>query len=222
MSLARQPRGREREAKVELILKRGRLKVVGRLQRAFRQLWVESLDEKFLYEIDVEAGEADQEGEIVVVEVTGYPIAGRNPSGRIIEHLGASSNEPGMDIQIVIHKHDLPHIFPDEALHAAEAISSEVTEEQRAGRLDLREAPTVTIDGETARDFDDAISLSRMDHGHFHLSVHIADVSFYVRDGSALDAEARLRGTSVYFPERAVPMLPEKLSNGICSLNSEG
>jgi len=219
VSLARQRRGREREAKVELILRRGRLKVVGRLQHAFRQVWVESLDEKFPYEIDVEASESDREGEIVVVEITGYPIAGRNPSGRILEHLGASSDEAGMDIQIVIHKHDLPHIFPDEVLQAAEAISPEVTEEQRAGRLDLREVPTVTIDGETARDFDDAISLNRMDNGHFHLSVHIADVSYYVREGSALDGEARLRGTSVYFPERAIPMLPEKLSNGICSLN---
>jgi ribonuclease R len=126
-----------------------------------------------------------------------------------------------MDIQIAIHKHDLPHIFPVEALREAESASLEVTAEQRAGRLDLRQAPTVTIDGETARDFDDAISLSRLENGHLHLGVHIADVSYYVREGSALDAEARLRGTSVYFPERAIPMLPEKLSNGICSLNPQ-
>src|SRR6266545_2210395 len=104
VSVARQQRGRDREAKVEMILRRGRLKIVGRLQRAFRQVWAESLDEKFPYEIDVEASDADEEGEIVVVEVTGYPIAGGNPSGRILEHLGASSDEAGMDIQIVIHK----------------------------------------------------------------------------------------------------------------------
>jgi len=219
------PRGREREAKVELILQRGRLKIIGRVQRVFRQAWVESLDEKFPYEIDLE--DADtldaevQEGWVVVVEVTRYPVAGHNPSGRIVEALGASSADPGMDINIVIHKHDLPHIFPPEAINEAEAISPEVTAEQREGRLDLREVPTVTIDGETARDFDDAISLSPMESGHFHLGVHIADVSFYVREGSALDEEARLRGTSVYFPERAIPMLPENLSNGICSLNPQ-
>jgi ribonuclease R len=126
-----------------------------------------------------------------------------------------------MDIQVVILKHDLPHIFPDEVLSEAEVISPEVTDEQRAGRLDLRGTPTVTIDGETARDFDDAISLSKLDAERFSLAVHIADVSYYVREGTAIDAEARLRGTSVYFPERAIPMLPEHLSNGICSLNPQ-
>jgi ribonuclease R len=223
VSVARQRAGREREAKVEMILRRGRLEVVGRLHRAFRQVWVESLDEKFLYDIEIAADDAgdDEDGWIVVVAVTGYPVAGRNPSGRIIKHLGASSTAAGMDIEIVIHKHDLPHIFPDEVLREAELIAPEVTEEQRAGRLDLRGVPTVTIDGETARDFDDAISLSRMENGHFQLGVHIADVSYYVRAGSALDGEARLRGTSVYFPERALPMLPETLSNGICSLNPQ-
>jgi len=124
-----------------------------------------------------------------------------------------------MDIQIVIHKHDLPHIFPDEVIEEAEAVSPVVTKDQIAGRLDLRGQPTVTIDGETARDFDDAISLKRLDNGNYHLGVHIADVSFYVREGAPLDNEARLRGTSVYFPERAIPMLPERLSSGICSLN---
>jgi len=221
VSVARQHAGREREAKVEMILRRGRLEIIGRLHRAFRQVWVESLDEKFPYDIDVDEADALklEEGWIVVVEVTRYPVAGQNPFGRIIESFGAFSTDAGMDLRIVIHKHDLPHIFPPEVLNEAAAISPEVIEEQRAGRLDLRDVPTVTIDGETARDFDDAISLSPMDNGHFQLGVHIADVSYYVREGTALDEEARLRGTSVYFPEMAIPMLPEKLSSGICSLN---
>jgi ribonuclease R len=214
-------RQRERYGRVEMILRRGRLRIIGRLFHGFRESWVESLDEKFPFDIDLEGKPpADlAEGWIVLVEITSYPVARRNPTGRIIERLGASSDAPGMDIQIVIHKHDLPHIFPAETLEEAEAVSPVVTKAQTAGRLDLRGEPTVTIDGETARDFDDAISLNRLDNGNFLLGVHIADVSFYVRDGAPLDSEARLRGTSVYFPERAIPMLPERLSSGICSLN---
>ena len=226
--LSRQLRGHDREGKVELLLKRGTLRIVGRYRTTFRHHgFVESLDEKFPYEIDVEefsdevAANELSEGSIVVIEITRYPVAGADPAGRVVQYLGASSAEQGLDIEIVIHKHDLPHIFPPEALAEAETVSPEVTAEQRAGRLDLRDVPTVTIDGETARDFDDAISLKRLDNGNFHLGVHIADVSYYVRAATALDAEARLRGTSVYFPERAIPMLPEKLSNGICSLNPQ-
>jgi ribonuclease R len=222
-SLARQQTGGEREARVELILKRGQLKIVGRLHRTYRHVWVESLEERFPYEIAVEGADASgyEEGHIVVVEVMRYPTARDDPAGRVVAELGASSTDPGMDIQIVIHKHDLPHVFPDEVLAEAEAIPLEVSAKQRAGRLDLRELLTVTIDGETARDFDDAVSLRRLPNGCFHLGVHIADVSYYVREGSALDGEARVRGTSVYFPERAIPMLPERLSNGICSLKAK-
>jgi len=219
-----------REAKVEMILKRGQLRIIGRLHHGFRESWVESLDEKFPYDIEISGGEAAElaDGWIVLVEITGYPGGSmkrsgvhhrQNPRGRIVEKLGAASGEPGMDINIVIYKHDLPHIFPPEVLDEANAVSPVVTEEQLFGRLDLREVPTVTIDGETARDFDDAISLKRLDNGNFQLGVHIADVSYYVRAGTPLDVEARLRGTSVYFPEHAIPMLPEHLSNGICSLN---
>jgi ribonuclease R len=212
---------RERYGRVGMILRRGRLRIIGRLRHGFRESWVESLDEKFPFDIEIEGkpekGLAD--GWIVLVEITSYPVARHKPAGRIVERLGASSDAPGMDIQVVIHKHDLPHIFPDEVIEEAEAVSPVVTKGQIAGRLDLRKEPTVTIDGETARDFDDAISLSRLDNDNFLLGVHIADVSFYVREGAPLDGEARLRGTSVYFPERAIPMLPERLSNGICSLN---
>jgi ribonuclease R len=221
VAISPQRRDNQRVARVEMILQRGKLQIIGRLHHGYRESWVESLDEKFQYDIEVEGRRATEleDGGIVVVEVTGYPVAKRNPTGRIIESLGASSDEPGMDIRVVIHKHDLPHVFPDEVVEETEVISPVVTEDQIVGRLDLRAAPTVTIDGETARDFDDAISLKRLDNGNFHLGVHIADVSYYVRENMALDQEARLRGTSVYFPERAIPMLPERLSSGICSLN---
>ncbi len=210
---------RDRLAKVEMVLKRGTLKIIGRLHRTHRFSFVESLDEKFPFEIDVEPNDQDEDGKIVLVEITQYPSAHEPPVGKIIERLGAFSTDPGLDIEIIIRKHDLPHVFPADVEAEAAAVSPIVTEEQRTGRLDLREVLTVTIDGETARDFDDAISLQKLEDGNFSLGVHIADVSFYVREGNALNEEARLRGTSVYFPERAIPMLPEKLSNGICSLN---
>ena len=222
----------ERSARVELVVARSRLLITGRLRQGFRQSWVESLDEKFPFDIDLESEEVSPyaDGWVVVVEVTSYPsgpagMAGPHrrhaPRGRIVEGLGSSSTAPGMDIEIVIRKHDLPHIFPAEVLEEAATISPVVTSEQISGRLDLRGLPTVTIDGEAARDFDDAISLQRRSDGDFELGVHIADVSHYVRAGTPLDFEAQLRGTSVYFPERALPMLPESLSNGICSLNPQ-
>ncbi len=216
--LARTPR-HERAAKVQMLVQRGQLKVIGRLQLAQRLAFVESLDEKFPFEIDVEVLPSDEDGQIVVIEVTHYPSPYENAAGKIVERLGAFSDDPNFDIEIIIRKHDLPYIFPPEVEAEAATVAPVVTEDQCAGRLDLREVLTVTIDGETARDFDDAISLHKLDNGNYSLGVHIADVSYYVRENTALDAEAALRGTSVYFPERAIPMLPEKLSNGICSLN---
>ena len=124
----------------------------------------------------------------------------------------------GVDIEIIIRKHHLPHVFSPAVLDDAERRAVPVSETERAGREDFRDLPIVTIDGETARDFDDAVYVERRADGGWHLQVHIADVSHYVRTDSALDQEARLRGTSVYFPDRAVPMLPESLSNGMCSL----
>lgn len=223
VSISRRNKERDRFARVELIIARGQLRVIGRLHHGFREAWVESLDEKFPFDIDLVDEEKPpyDDGWVVLVEVTGYPTTNRPPRGRIITPLGSSSSAPGMDIEIVIHKHDLPHVFPPEVLEEAATISPTVTEAQIAGRLDLREVPTVTIDGETARDFDDAISLRQLPDDNFELGVHIADVSWYVRPGTPLDQEARLRGTSVYFPERAIPMLPESLSNGICSLNPQ-
>jgi ribonuclease R len=157
------------------------------------------------------------DGAVVNVELLRYPRAGAAPTGRVIEILGRPG-EIGVDTEIMIRKHHLPHVFPAEVMTEAERRAQPVSEAERAGREDFRRLPIVTIDGETARDFDDAVYVERRADGGWHLQVHIADVAHYVRTLTPLDGEARLRGTSVYFPDRAVPMLPEALSNGMCSL----
>ncbi|MGB6544824.1 MAG: VacB/RNase II family 3'-5' exoribonuclease, partial [Candidatus Acidiferrales bacterium] len=157
------------------------------------------------------------DGAVVNVELTRFPQSGVAAAGRVIEILGRPG-EMGVDIEIIIRKHHLPHRFPEDVLEEARTVAQSVGEAERAGREDFRELPIVTIDGETARDFDDAVYVRPLENGHWELQVHIADVAHYVRRDSLLDAEARLRGTSVYFPDRAVPMLPEELSNNICSL----
>ncbi len=160
------------------------------------------------------------EGRIVDVELTTYPdpVRGIAPRGRVIEILGRRGDF-GVDVEMVIRKHHLPHRFPPEVLVEAAAVPQFISERDRRGRRDFRSLPVVTIDGETAKDFDDAVYVERLAGRHYRLQVHIADVAHYVRPGTELDREARLRGTSVYFPDRAVPMLPLELSNGICSLN---
>ena len=160
---------------------------------------------------------AELDGAVVNVEVLRFPQGGASATGRVIEILGRPG-DLGVDIEIIIRKHHLPHSFSADVLDEAERGAKPVSEEQRAGREDFRHLPIVTIDGETARDFDDAVYVEHRADGGWHLQVHIADVAHYVRTGSALDREARVRGTSVYFPDRAVPMLPEALSNGMCSL----
>ena len=154
---------------------------------------------------------------VVDVEITDWPTATQNPRGRVIEILGYE-DDFGVDVEIMIRKYHLPHRFPDEVLHEAEAISPAISSHETRNRRDFRHLPIVTIDGETARDFDDAVLVRRLENGNFELQVHIADVAQYVTPDSALDQEARLRGTSVYFPDRAVPMLPLELSTDICSL----
>jgi ribonuclease R len=158
------------------------------------------------------------DGAVVNVELRRFPRGGVAPAGRVIEILGRPGDF-GVDVEILIRKHHLPHEFPGEVLVETAAVAHPVSDADRVGRRDFRDLPIVTIDGETARDFDDAVYVKRLENGRWQLQVHIADVSHYVRRSSALDREARLRGTSVYFPNRAVPMLPEELSNGICSLN---
>ena len=160
---------------------------------------------------------AELDGAVVNVELLRYPRGGAAPTGRVIEILGRPG-ELGVDTEIMIRKHHLPHEFPAAVLREAEERAAAVSEGERTGRNDFRHLPIVTIDGETARDFDDAVYVERRANDGWHLQVHIADVAHYVRTGTVLDQEARLRGTSVYFPDRAVPMLPEALSNGMCSL----
>ncbi len=157
------------------------------------------------------------DGAVVNVELVRYPRGGAPATGRVIEILGRPG-ELGVDIEIIIRKHHLPHTFSAEVLEEAKLRAQPVSDADREGREDFRHLPIVTIDGETARDFDDAVYVEHRADGGWHLQVHIADVAHYVRTATALDQEARLRGTSVYFPDRAVPMLPEALSNGMCSL----
>ena len=162
----------------------------------------------------------DLEGVVVDVEITDWPSPTQNPRGRVIEILGRE-NDFGVDVEVTIRKFHLPHRFPAEAVAEADEAPGTIPVQELQGRRDFRALPIVTIDGETARDFDDAVFVRTLANGDFELQVHIADVAHYVRAGSALDREARLRGTSVYFPDRAVPMLPLELSIDICSLRPQ-
>jgi len=159
----------------------------------------------------------DLENVVVDVELTDWPTATQNPKGRVVEILGYQ-DDFGVDVEIIIRKFHLPHRFPPEVLAEAQDAEATIAAREVHKRRDFCALPIVTIDGETARDFDDAVTVHRLENGNFELQVHIADVAHYVTPGSALDQEARLRGTSVYFPDRAVPMLPLELSTDICSL----
>jgi ribonuclease R len=162
----------------------------------------------------------DLEGVVVDVEITDWPSATQNPRGRVIEILGGESDF-GVDVEIMIRKFHLPHRFPPEVIEEAQAIENVIPADELRRRRDYRDLPIVTIDGETARDFDDAVHVRQLENGGYELQVHIADVAQYVTPDSPLDQEARLRGTSVYFPDRAVPMLPLELSTDICSLRPQ-
>jgi ribonuclease R len=160
------------------------------------------------------------DGAVVNAQITRYPKGGLAPMGKVVEILGRPG-EIGVDVEIMIRKHHLPYEFAEDVLAEARRAPQQVGEASARGRRDFRHLPIVTIDGETARDFDDAVYVAEFRDGGYELQVHIADVAHYVQRHSPLDQEARLRGTSVYFPNRAVPMLPEELSNGICSLNPQ-
>jgi ribonuclease R len=216
----RDPRGRPAGAVIE-VLERATRRIVGRLHAEHGVLFLVPEDRRIAQDIVVPPGEAGRAkpGQVVTVELVAQPSKHAGPVGRVAEVLGRYA-DPGMEIEIALRKFDLPHEFSKKALAAAQAMPDAVREDETKKRRDLRALKFVTIDGETAKDFDDAVYAERDGRG-YRLWVAIADVSHYVRHGDALDLEARERGTSVYFPRRVIPMLPEKLSNGLCSLNPE-
>jgi ribonuclease R len=230
------------DGEIVKILKRAHPTVVGEFRIGRRGNYVTPQDERLQQWIDIPEGMEipagrrpvdrigapplqvaspdELDGLIVNVELLEFPAAGARATGRVIEILG-HPDDFGIDVEIVIRKHHLPHQFPPEVVEQAEGIPGVIAAWELSGRRDFRGYDIVTIDGETARDFDDAVWVDRLSNGHFALHVHIADVSHYVRPGTPIDGEARLRGTSVYFPDRAVPMLPFELSTNICSLNPQ-
>ena len=216
------------DGRIHKVLKRANETVVGRFRAGARGDYVLPYDEQIGEEIFIPrneplpdgAGRDELDGMIVNVQLTRFPGPTERAGGRIIEVLGRPGDF-GIDVEIVIRKHRLPHRFPAEVAEEAEAVPQFLSSRDLAGRRDFRTLPIVTIDGETARDFDDAVLVERLGGGNYLLHVHIADVAHYVLAGRPLDREARLRGTSVYFPDRAVPMLPAPLSSGICSLNPQ-
>lgn len=212
--------GKKAEGTVVKVLFRANKTVVGYYQKSRNYGFVVPDNRKLGQDIFVSSGKdmGAVTGHKVVVRITNYGNGGKSPEGEIEEILG-HVNDPGVDILSLVRAYDLPEEFPEEVMEQAAHTRDEVLEEELAGRKDLRKWQTVTIDGEDAKDLDDAITISREDFG-YRLGVHIADVTHYVKEGSPLDREALKRGTSVYLVDRVIPMLPHKLSNGICSLNA--
>ena len=212
-------RKKGKEGRVIRVLERKLQKVVGKFMRGKNYSYLVPEDERVLQEVYIPEGETKQARphQIVVAEITRYPTERARPEGRIIHILGYP-DDPEVEPQIIIHKYGLPFRFSSAALKEARGIPLQIPSQEYSDRVDLREIPTVTIDGEKAKDFDDAVSIEKEKDGGFRLYVSISDVGHYVREGTALDDEAYLRGTSVYFPDRAIPMFPAELSNEICSL----
>lgn len=210
-------RGR-REGHIVEVLERANLRVVGRFLNEHGIGVVAPEDRRISQDILIPAGanRGAKPGQVVIAEIIEQPQRHAQPVGRIVEVLGNYA-DPGMEIEIALRKHDLPHEFSAEVEKAVAKFPAGVTEKDLKGREDLRNLPLVTIDGETAKDFDDAVYCERRGRG-FKLWVAIADVSHYVQHGDVVDLQARERGNSVYFPRRVIPMLPEVLSNGLCSL----
>ncbi|QUH30769.1 ribonuclease R [Vallitalea guaymasensis] len=218
--IRRDSKGKRKEGEVIKIIKRNDSDVIGTYQKSKNFGFVVADNKKFTKDIFISKNKSKGavSGHKVVVKITDWGNERRNPEGEIIEIIG-HINDPGTDILSIVRSYELPMQFPDAVMNQLDYIPSEVTEEDKAGRLDLREIQMVTIDGEDAKDLDDAITIQRNEDGTFTLGVHIADVTNYVTEGSPLDVEALRRGTSVYLVDRVIPMLPHKLSNGICSLN---
>jgi len=221
--LTASPEGKRKEGKIVKIAERGTAKIVGLYQVAKGKHYgfVIPDNQRFLQDIFVpeERAKGAVDGHKVVVELTSYGSDNAKPEGKIVEILG-HVNDPGVDIMSIVKSYDLPVEFPEKVMNQAERVPEEVSDADMAGRKDLREWVMVTIDGEDAKDLDDAVSLTRTEDGkNWILGVHIADVANYVQERSALDREALHRGTSVYLADRVIP-IPHRLSNGICSLNA--
>lgn len=212
--------GKRREGEVVKIISRGIQEVVGIYQKSKNFGFVIADNQKFSKDIYIpsERSKGAVTGHKVVVKITDYGNKTKNPEGIVTEIIG-HINDPGTDIMSIVKAYEIPVNFPDTVMNQLKTIPNEVTSEDVAGRMDLRDWQMVTIDGEDAKDLDDAVSLTK-DKENYILGVHIADVTHYVREGSPLDVEALKRGTSVYLVDRVIPMLPHKLSNGICSLNA--
>jgi ribonuclease R len=201
-------------------LKRANNRVVGTFENSRYFGFVVPDEKKICGDVFIPKDEFNnaKSGQKVIAEIVKWPEKRRNAEGKVVEIIG-DKDKPGTDILSIIKSHNLPEQFPEDVLRNAESISDTVTEDMLKGRRDLRNLRMVTIDGEDAKDLDDAVSIQRLPDGNYRLGVHIADVSYYVTENSPLDREALRRGTSVYLVDRVIPMLPKKLSNGICSLN---
>ncbi|MEZ7862373.1 MAG: ribonuclease R [Aeromonadaceae bacterium] len=215
------PRGR-REARLVRLLQSRDMDIVGRFFIENDVSFVVPDDSRIGQDILIPPGmnQGARQSQMVVVRITQRPSGRMNAVGEILEVLG-DHMDPGMEIEVAIRNYGIPHVWPAEVLEEIKDLTEEVPEQAKQGRFDLRQLPLMTIDGEDARDFDDAVFCERKRSGGWRLWVAIADVSYYVRHGKALDLEAHNRGNSVYFPENVIPMLPEVLSNGLCSLNPQ-
>lgn len=209
------------EAEIIKIIARGPQCIVGTYEQSQNFGFVRPDENKYSRDIFIpkKYAKGAVTGHKVLVEIIDWAEEKRNPEGKIVTVLG-HINDPGVDILSIIYQYDLPMGFPDEVMDAVNDVPSEVPEADKRGRTDLRDVQMVTIDGEDAKDLDDAISIEKLDNGLYRLGVHIADVTHYVTERSVLDKEALDRGTSIYLVDRVIPMLPHKLSNGICSLNA--
>ncbi len=212
--------GKRPEGKIVKILTRGTTQLVGLYQESKNFGFVIPDNGRYTKDIFIpkEYNKGAMNGHKVVVLLTSYGTQEKSPEGKVLEILGHIS-DPGTDVLSIVKGYELPVEFPEKVMHQAERTPSEISEADCKGRMDLRDVKMVTIDGEDAKDLDDAVSLS-MDGDHYLLGVHIADVANYVQENSAMDREALKRGTSVYLVDRVIPMLPRRLSNGICSLNA--
>ncbi|MFQ5841177.1 MAG: ribonuclease R [Thermodesulfobacteriota bacterium] len=215
----RKRRGKGREGRIVRILERGTQRIVGKFIPGDAFGRVVPDDDRYVFDVIIPKNHTmkAKEDQVVVAEITQYPTIAKNPEGKIIHILGYPG-DPELVPRIVIEKYDLPDGFPPPVLREAKAIPQRVSDEEMVGRVDLREKVTVTIDGENARDFDDAVSIEERD-GRYALWVSISDVGHHVKAGTHLDREAYRRGTSVYFPDRVIPMFPLELSSGICCLH---